>query len=122
MNNAVKFAPEIMRQRLLVEGYFQTEVDEAEIRRYFTTITGKLALRVYGEPIIFSPGGDGKAENQGYDAFIPLIDSGICLYVWTQRKFVSTILYTCKSFDEDAALQEIRSFFRLKDGFYHQSF
>ena len=108
------FAPEILRQRLLVEGYYGIgAVDETKIRAFFTFITGKLGLRAYGEPIIFSPGGEGKAENQGYDAFIPLIDSGICLYVWTGRKFVSSIVYTCKTFDEQAALSAFREFFDM---------
>jgi S-adenosylmethionine decarboxylase len=34
-----------------------------------------------GEPITHSPGGEGRADNEGYDAFLPPIDSGICLYV-----------------------------------------
>jgi S-adenosylmethionine decarboxylase len=28
-----------------------------------------------------APSGLGKADNEGYDAFLPLIDSGISLYV-----------------------------------------
>jgi hypothetical protein len=80
-------APEIQRQRLLIEGYFTIEVDRGRVAEYFNTITQGLNLRAYGEPIIFSPGGEGKDINQGYDAFIPLIDSGIALYVWTNAKF-----------------------------------
>ena len=43
-------APEIVRQRLLIEGRCTVAVDSA-----------------------------GKAESAGFDAFIPLIDSGISL-------------------------------------------
>ena len=67
------------------------------IRNYFNKITDELDLRMYGEPVIFSPSDDGKEENQGYDAFVPLIDSGISVYVWTASKFLSLIIYTCKS-------------------------
>ncbi len=70
---------------------------------------------MYGEPIIFSPGGDGKEENQGYDAFVPLIDSGISLYVWTTAKFFSLIIYTCKDFDEVKALETTKTFFEAKE-------
>ncbi len=112
----VTFAPDVLRQRLLIEGHYRIgKVDEAKIREFFTHITTKLGLRVYGDPIIFSPGGQGKEDNQGYDAFIPLIDSGICLYVWTGKKFVSSIIYTCKNFDEKAAIQAFRDFFDLAD-------
>jgi len=112
----VTFAPDVLRQRLLIEWHYRiTKIDEAKIRDFFRFITTKLSLRVYGEPIIFSPGGDGKTDNQGYDAFIPLIDSGICLYVWTEKKFVSSIIYTCKNFDEKAALEGFKAFFDLGD-------
>jgi S-adenosylmethionine/arginine decarboxylase-like enzyme len=108
------FAPEVLRQRLLVEGYYDVDrVNKDVIREFFKFITTKLSLRVYGEPIIFSPGGEGKTENQGYDAFIPLIDSGICLYVWTEKKFVSSIIYTCKHFDEELAYDAFKTYFKL---------
>jgi S-adenosylmethionine decarboxylase len=70
---------------------------------------------MYGEPIIFSPGGEGKEENQGYDAFVPLIDSGISVYVWTSKKFFSIIIYTCKSFDEQQATAVTKKFFAAEE-------
>jgi S-adenosylmethionine decarboxylase len=54
--------------------------------------------------VIFTPGGEGRQENQGYDAFLPLIDSGISLYVWTGPRFLAVVLFTCKAFDEAAAI------------------
>jgi S-adenosylmethionine decarboxylase len=108
------FAPDILRQRLLIEGYYRVgKVDEGKIREFFRDFTSKMNLRVYGEPIIFSPGRGGRQDNQGYDAFIPLIDSGICLYVWTGKKFVSGIVYTCKDFDEKEATRIFKEFFDL---------
>lgn len=113
---SVNFAPEIMRQRLMVEGHYDLgRVDRETIKEFFHAITERLHLRVYGDPIIFSPGGEGREDNQGYDAFIPLIDSGICLYVWTAKKFVSSIVYTCKSFQEDEAIKVFQEFFKLRD-------
>ena len=104
-------APEITRQRLLLEGFFNKDVDENFIREYFAHVTRELGLKVYGEAVIFSPSGEGKEENQGYDAFIPLIDSGISLYVWTKAKFFSLIIYTCKNFDTQIAVNSTKEFF-----------
>ena len=104
-------APEIQRQRLLIEGYYTIDVDRDRIVEYFKAFTDGMKFRVYGEPIIFSPGGEGKDVNQGYDAFIPLIDSGIALYVWTQAKFFSVVIYTCKSFANEDAVRLTREFF-----------
>ncbi|MBU0591546.1 hypothetical protein KKF81_02865 [Candidatus Micrarchaeota archaeon] len=111
-------APEITRQRLLIEGFYDLDIDETTISNYFKEITKTLNLKMYGKPIIFSPGGKGKKENQGYDAFVPLIDSGISLYVWSNSKFLSLIIYTCKSFDEKLALKTTKKFFKLKQNEY----
>jgi len=114
-------APDIFRQRLIIEGFYGIEVDRDSIGKYFKEITGSLGLKMYGEPIIFSPGGIGKKENQGYDAFVPLIDSGISLYVWSSSKFISAVIYTCKGFDEKKALEATKRYFKMGKC-EHQSF
>lgn len=114
-----KFAPDITRQRLLLEGYYKREVDRHAVEDYFKTITEKLALKMYGNPIIYSPEGLGKEENQGFDAFVPLIDSGISLYVWTSSKFFSVVIYTCKAFDQALALKTTKEFFNVNEVYEH---
>jgi S-adenosylmethionine decarboxylase len=100
-----KLAPEIVRQRLLIEGYYDAETDAPRIEAFLQGLADHLGLRTYGESAIFTPGGEGRQENQGYDAFLPLIDSGISLYVWTGPRFVAVVLFTCKAFDEEAATE-----------------
>ncbi len=117
-----KLAPHITRQRLLIEGFFNIDVDRESITEYLLGVAKDLNLRTYGEPTIYSPEGMGKGENQGYDAFIPLIDSGISLYVWTNEKFMSVVFYTCKNFSEDQALSFTKDFFDIKDEFDTRSF
>lgn len=109
-------APHIKRQRLLIEGFYSIEVNESIIKSYFNDITHYLNLRIYGEPIIFSPKSlEGKKENQGYDAFVPLIDSGISVYIWSSSKFISLIIYTCKDFDENNAVEFTQSFWMISE-------
>jgi hypothetical protein len=112
-SRVVAFAPEITRQRLLIEGYFTTDVDEGRVEGYLHGVAAHLDLRSYGQPAIFAPGGRGREENQGFDAFLPLIDSGISLYVWTVPRFVSALLFTCKAFDEHEAITYTRDYFGL---------
>ena len=99
----------------MLEGFYTITVDKSVIEKYFKGITECLNLRMYGEPIIFSPGGEGKEENQGYDAFVPLIDSGISVYVWSSAKFLSLIIYTCKDFDEKKAIEFTREFWNIAE-------
>jgi len=61
-------APGITRQRLLLEGYFTTPVDEATIRRFLAELPAALDLRAYGKATVFAPGGAGRDSNEGYDA------------------------------------------------------
>ena len=111
-----RIAPEIFRKRLLIEGYFaRQELDAAAIREYFAVITSRLGLRTYGEPIVHATSGQGKAANEGYDAFVPLIDSGIYVCVWSARAFASVILYTCAEFDDAEAIEATRAFFELTE-------
>jgi S-adenosylmethionine decarboxylase len=107
-------APDIFRQRLLIEGFFGREVDQQVIRDYLLGVAGHLGLRTYGEPVVFSPGiSDGRTENAGFDAFVPLIDSGISGYFWTARRFLSVLLYTCNGFDEEAAVAYTNEYFEI---------
>jgi S-adenosylmethionine decarboxylase len=108
-------APDIVRQRLLIEGLYSRDIDQAAVETYLIGVAAHLGLRTYGRPIVHAPGGDGKLENEGFDAFIPLIDSGISLYVWSQKRFFAVVLFTCKRFDVNGALQFTRDFFEASD-------
>jgi hypothetical protein len=114
-----ELAPEITRQRLLVEGYFEADVDRERVEDYLQGVAAHLGLRAYDRSAVFSPGGEGRHENQGFDAFLPLIDSGISLYVWTSARFLAVVLFTCKAFDVDAAVAYTREFFTLGEHTAH---
>ncbi|MGE3961622.1 MAG: hypothetical protein AB7F65_08085 [Dehalococcoidia bacterium] len=102
-------APEIVRQRLMLEGHWSIEVDADVVRRLLLDLAAHLDLRTYGEPVVFAPSsGMGREENAGWDAFVPLIDSGISGYFWAGPRFFSLVLYTCRAFDADAAEAFVR--------------
>jgi len=102
-------APGIVRQRLLVEGYWSVSLDGEGVRSLLLDLTAHLDLRTYGEPVVFAPAtGMGRDENAGWDAFVPLIDSGIAGYFWAGARFFSIVLYTCKRFDATAAADFLR--------------
>lgn len=123
MDAKSRIAPEIYRQRLLIEGYYEKDITRDVLSVFLMSIAEHLGLRTYGEPVIYSPEtGMGKSENAGFDAFVPLIDSGISAYVWIQAKFISILIYTCKGFDEDRAVAYAQDTFLLRDPIETQSF
>ena len=107
-------APSIVRQRLLIEAlYRRPNISQENVEQFLIELPAKLNLRIYSPPVVYSPGGQGKQENQGYDGFVALIDSGISIYVWENKKFLSVVVYTCKQFDVEAALQLTRDYFTV---------
>lgn len=108
-------APHIYRQRLLIEGFYARPVDEAAVLEYFRTILAGLGMTAAGDPAVNSSLGKGRTENQGIEAFIPLIESGIALYTWESSRFISLIIYTCKAYDNGAALSITQEFFQISE-------
>jgi len=108
-------APDVYRQRLLIEGFYTDAMTEDRVRDSLLRLAAALDLRTYGEPVVFQPSsGMGKDENAGFDAFVPLIDSGISGYFWSGPGFFSLLVYTCKGFDADAAIAETRDMFGVE--------
>jgi len=108
-------APEILRQRLIIEARYSIDVTEETVKDFLLKLPEHLKLRVYGDPIIHCADGKGRDDNYGYDAFIPLIDSGISLYVWTKHKFISCIIFTCKEFSDDEAVIFLKEYFNTTE-------
>jgi S-adenosylmethionine decarboxylase len=106
-------APHVFRQRLLMEAIYAIEVDEAKVRDYLLGLAEELGLRIYGEPLVHSPEGQGKTENQGFDSFVPLIDSGISAYVWSAARLLSVLVYSCKQFDPERAVAYTKQYWRV---------
>lgn len=116
-------APEVFRQRLLVEGYFNGDMTEKRIEQSLLQLAGALELRTYNDPVIFQPSsGMGKEQNAGFDAFVPLIDSGISGYFWTGPKFFSLLIYTCKGFDSEKAIATARNLYGVEGKIIAHSF
>ena len=116
-------APNIFRQRLLLEAFYTTRMNEELLEKYLLNLAKHLNLRTYGKPVIFTPASSiGKKENAGYDAFVPLIDSGISAYVWTRARFLSILIYTCKGFDEPEAIAFTRQYFEISEEIVSASF
>jgi len=113
-------APGIFRKRLLIEGFYSIEIDAQTIKDFFGFLTRSLHLKTYGEAVIHATSGVGKEENQGYDGFVPLIDSGIYLAVWAHQKFLSLVIYTCKDFSDEMAVTKTKEFFFIEEAAFQK--
>ncbi|MGH9391547.1 MAG: hypothetical protein ACRD1Z_18240 [Vicinamibacteria bacterium] len=103
-------APDIFRKRLLIEGFYRREVTHEILEEYFEHVTRELGLRTYGKPIIHRTSGQGKEINEGFDGFVPLIDSGIYIAVSGPRAVSLDDSVHLRPFDERHATALVRSF------------
>ncbi|MCB2193219.1 MAG: S-adenosylmethionine decarboxylase [Deltaproteobacteria bacterium] len=101
-------APEIFRQRLLVEGRYRADLDAAAVEAFLLELAQALGLSPYGQAVVHAPDGLGQEINQGFDAFLPLVDSGIAAYFWSGPGFFSIVVYSCAPFRPQAALDFCR--------------
>jgi S-adenosylmethionine decarboxylase len=113
-------APDIFRQRLHIEAYYQAEIDKHLTENFLIMVAHDLGLRAYAKPIVHVTGDVGG--NQGFDGFVPLIDSGIAVYVWTEKKFMSTVLYTCKAFNVEQAVDFVKHYFNTTNDIVWREF
>ena len=65
-------APHIYRQRLLIEGNYEIEVQVETVHQFFAALLSGLGANAAGDAIVNSSLGQGKPENQGIEAFIPV--------------------------------------------------
>lgn len=107
MSDMRDLAPEIYRQRLVIEGIPFEAITAAQVRHYLSALSPALGMRALAPPIT---DGSGKF---GVAGWIHWETSGAHFYAWdTPRLFFSVDIYTCAPFDPDAAVRLTRRHFR----------
>ena len=107
-----KLSPNIYRQRLLIEANYTIDTTEEVVNDFLVSVCKELGVtRATKKPFVNCTNGTGKPENQGFEAFQPLIESGISIYTWDADKFLAILFFTCKPFDTDKAISFSKSFF-----------
>jgi S-adenosylmethionine decarboxylase len=98
-------APEILRQRLVIEGVPARPVDDVLIRSYLSELSRAVDMVQLLEPVTH------RSDLYGWAGWIHWETSGAHFYAWEQpRLFFSVDVYTCKTFDVDTAVSFTRDF------------
>ncbi|MGY1914985.1 S-adenosylmethionine decarboxylase [Blastococcus sp. SYSU DS0973] len=102
-------APEIVRQRLVIEGIPASPVDDAQIRTYLSALSREVDMVQLLEPVTH------RSDLYGWAGWIHWETSGAHFYAWEQpRLFFSVDVYTCKTFDPDVAVAFTADFFAAR--------
>ena len=98
-------APDIVRQRLVIEGVPARPIDDATIRSYLSALSREVDMVQLLEPVTH------RSDLYGWAGWIHWETSGAHFYAWEQpRLFFSVDMYTCKAFDEATAVAFTRDF------------
>ena len=103
----VDLAPEIYRQRLVIEGLVTAPITAAQIEDYLAQLSAVLEMVTLLRPLTH------KSETYGWAGWIHWGTSGAHFYAWDQpRLFFSVDIYTCKPFSVERAVAFTRVFFQ----------
>lgn len=103
-------APEICRQRLVIEGYPSREIDDAEIRTYLSDLSVAIDMVALIEPVTH------RSPRYGWAGWIHWETSGAHFYAWdVPLLFFSVDIYACKPFDVQSAVALTRDTFGATD-------
>lgn len=99
-------APNIYRQRLVIEGYPAEAISDDAIKRYLSALSTVLDMQQLIEPITH------RSDLYGWAGWIHWETSGAHFYAWEQPLlFFSVDIYTCKAFNPEDAVAFTEKFF-----------
>ena len=101
-------APEIYRQRLVVEGYCKDKISAKMISDYLSELGEELGMKVLLEPMTH------KSSKYGWAGWVHWESSGTHVYAWDEpTPFITCDIYTCKRFDVLKAVEFTKEFFGM---------
>lgn len=104
----IDLAPEIYRQRLVIEGYPTRPISGDEIEEYLSKLSEVIEMKLLITPVTH------KSERFGWAGWIHWETSGAHFYAWEEpRLFFSVDIYTCKAFKPEVAVKFTQEFFNI---------
>lgn len=96
-------APEICRQRLIIEGYPSASLSDEQICSYLSKLSDHIGMITICPPVTH------RSDKFGWAGWIHWETSGAHFYAWdVPRLFFSVDIYTCKEFSAEAAVEFTR--------------
>jgi len=106
LHHSKDLAPEIIRQRLVVEGTCTEPIGADAIAQYLVGLSDVCEMRLLLEPVTH------RSEQFGWAGWVHWESSGAHFYAWEQpRLFFSVDVYTCRAFDAADVVEYTREFF-----------
>lgn len=109
-------APNIYRQRLVIEGYPALVITDDQIKEYLVMLSDVLNMTPLMDPVT------NDSDRFGWAGWIHWETSGAHFYAWENpRRFFSVDIYTCKAFEVKDAVNFTKEYFKASKT-VHRSF
>jgi S-adenosylmethionine decarboxylase len=103
-------APEIYRQRLVVEGTPLRPIEEAAVSQYLRELSTVTGMKRLIEPVTH------RSELYGWAGWVHWENSGAHIYTWTTPQlFFSVDIYTCAEFKVGDVLDFTAAYFDAEE-------
>ncbi|MBF8267387.1 MAG: S-adenosylmethionine decarboxylase proenzyme [Dehalococcoidia bacterium] len=101
---------------LLVDGYggdVEKMKDEDFVYRFLDTYPSEIGMNKIITPRVITYRGP-KEEDWGVSGFVIIAESHISIHTFPERSYVNIDVFSCKDFDNEKALAQIREVFSLE--------
>ena len=103
-------APQIFRQRLIIEGKCSQPITDKQIKEYLSNLSEALNMKTLSKPVT------NKSDKFGWAGWIHWESSGCHFYAFDKPfPFFSSDIYTCKKFDVKTAVKFTQEFFNATE-------
>lgn len=103
-------APNLIRQRLIIEGTTEDIVKPDQIKSYLLELAKVSDMVVLEEPVVYT------AHEMGYGDWIHWKSSGAHFYSYPTNPPLFTVdTYTCKSFSIEKVIEFTKKYFKAKE-------
>ncbi len=109
--------PKVYRQTLIIEGHFEANLDSDSIKEYLLKLSEMAEMTVFTGPYCWPP--DERTEPQveliDLNGFIAWKESGCHVYAFSETKFFTADMYSCKPYDAAKVVEYTREFIDSED-------
>jgi len=107
--------PDIFRQRLVIEGLYSENINAEMLKGYIEKLSKVIKMTIIYGPIVKNLAGKVFPHHAGFECQAIWAESGLSVYTWTNKKFFTVDIYTCKKFDVKDAVNFTKDYFKCKD-------
>lgn len=80
----------------------------------FNKLARDLGMLKLSEPVVVKAPGNQKKDPGGYSGSLIIAESHISIHTFHKRGFVSVDVYSCKDFNVDKAILDLKEIFKVK--------